>query len=192
MILEVRETTTFLDVINSSLIYRVCIGLTHYRKKTFWATTMDHRWDFTYSLEKKLFLQAHIERSADIYESSELKLCRTSTGIQSGSKVLVKSSTIMAFLIILEVTGVFWSFRLVLEGKVDKEPLESSRKEFSEHVSVTNFAWSNSEGNTLGSLNRGGIVDLVMLTSLGASKNFFQQLLALLAFLKLALVGPGR
>ena len=46
----------------------------------------------------------------------------------------------MAFLIILGVTKIFCSFRLVLEGKTGKEIPESSWLEFLETFSANNFA----------------------------------------------------
>ena len=60
----------------------------------------------------------------------------------------------MTFLTILGVTEVLCSFRLVLEGKTDKEIPESSRLEFLEMFSANNFALSYAEGNTSGLLNR--------------------------------------
>ena len=55
------------------------------------------------------------------------------------------------------------SFRLVLEGKTLKEVLESSRLEFLEEFLANDFALSDAEDNTL---NRGGIVDLPLLSNL--------------------------
>ena len=52
------------------------------------------------------------------------------------------------------------SFRLVLEGKTGKEIPESSRFEFLEKFLANNFALSDTEDNTSGPLNRGGIADL--------------------------------
>ena len=46
----------------------------------------------------------------------------------------------MAFLIILGVTKILCSFRLVLEGKTGKEIPESSWLEFLETFSAKNFA----------------------------------------------------
>ena len=115
----------------------------------------------------------------------------------------------MTFLIILGVTEILCSFRLVLEEKTDKEILESSRLEFLEKFSANNFALSDAEDNTSGPLNRGGIADLPLLrtllaicqksqepsfwevmdsfvllayASLAASRTFLQQLLACLNF----------
>ena len=55
------------------------------------------------------------------------------------------------------------SFRLVLEGKTDKEIPESSRLEFLEKFLGNSFALSDVENNTSGPLNRGGITDLPLL-----------------------------
>ena len=61
---------------------------------------------------------------------------------------------------------VICSFRLVLEGKTGKEIPESSRLEFLKEFSANNFAFSDAEDNTLGSLNRGGMADLPLLITL--------------------------
>ena len=55
------------------------------------------------------------------------------------------------------------SFRLVLEGKTDKEIPESSRLEFLEKFLGNSFALSDVEDDTYGPLNRGGITDLPLL-----------------------------
>ena len=72
----------------------------------------------------------------------------------------------MTFLTILGVTEVLCSFKLVLEGKTGKEIPESSRLEFLEKFSGNNFALSDAEDNTSGSLTRGGIADLPLLRTL--------------------------
>ena len=58
------------------------------------------------------------------------------------------------------------NFRLVLEGKTGKEIPESSRLEFLEKFLANTFALSDTEDNTSGPLNRGGIVDLPLLRTL--------------------------
>ena len=63
-------------------------------------------------------------------------------------------------------TEILCSFRLVLEGKTGKDILESSRLELLEKFSADNFALSDAEGNTSGSLNEGSITDLPMLRTL--------------------------
>ena len=52
------------------------------------------------------------------------------------------------------------NFRLVLEAKTGKEILDSSRLEFLEKFSASNFTLSDTEDNTFRPLNRGGIADL--------------------------------
>ena len=66
----------------------------------------------------------------------------------------------MTFLTILRVTEIKCSFRLVVEEKTAKEIPESSRLEFLEKFSASNFALSNEENNTSKPLNGGGIADL--------------------------------
>ena len=66
----------------------------------------------------------------------------------------------MTFLTILGDTEILCSFKLVLEGKTGKQIPESSRLEFLEKFSANNFALSDTEDNTSGPLNRGGIADL--------------------------------
>ena len=56
----------------------------------------------------------------------------------------------MTFLTILGVTEISCSFKLVLEGKTCKEITESSRLEFIEKFSASNFALSDAEDNTSG------------------------------------------
>ena len=72
----------------------------------------------------------------------------------------------MTFLTILGVAEILCSFKLVLEGKTGKEIPESSRLEFLEKFSGNNFALSDAEDNTSGSLTRGGIADLPLLRTL--------------------------
>ena len=63
----------------------------------------------------------------------------------------------MIFLTISRVTEILCSFRLVLEGKTGKDIPESSRLEFLEKSSANNFDLSDTEDNSFGPLNRGGI-----------------------------------
>ena len=72
----------------------------------------------------------------------------------------------MTFLTILEATEILCSFKLVREGKKVKEIPESSRFEFLEMFSANNFALSDAEDNTSGSLNTGGMADLPLLRTL--------------------------
>ena len=62
----------------------------------------------------------------------------------------------MTFLTILGDTQILCSFKLVLEEKSGKEMPESSRFEFLEKFSASNFALSDTEDNTSGPLNREG------------------------------------
>ena len=73
---------------------------------------------------------------------------RTTTGIQSGPDAIVESRFIMTFLTILGVTETFYSFRLVLEGKTEKEIPKSSGLEFLEKFFGNNFALLEAEDNT--------------------------------------------
>ena len=68
------------------------------------------------------------------------------------------------------------NFRLVLKGKTGKEIPESSRLEFLEKFSMSNFALSDAEDNTSGSLNKGGITDLPLLRTLLAIRQNSQEL----------------
>ena len=79
--------------------------------------------------------------------------------MQSGPDAFDKSRFITTFLTILGVTEIC-SFKLVLEGKTGKEIPESSRLELLEKL-VNNFALADASDNTSGSLNRGGIADLL-------------------------------
>ena len=88
-----------------------------------------------------------------------------SFGIQSGTDAFDKSRFIMIFLTILGVAEIC-SFRLVVEVKTGKEIPESSRLEFLEKLSGNNFASSDAEDNTCGSLNRESIADLPLLRTL--------------------------
>ena len=54
----------------------------------------------------------------------------------------------MTFLTIFGITEILCSFRLVLEGKIDKEIPEPSRLEFLEKFLAQNFALSDAEDNT--------------------------------------------
>ena len=72
----------------------------------------------------------------------------------------------MIFLTILGVKEILCNFRLVLEGKIGKEILETSRLELSQRFLVVNFALSDAEDNTSGPLNRGGKADLPLLRTL--------------------------
>ena len=68
----------------------------------------------------------------------------------------------MIFLTISGITVILCSFRLVPQGKAGKEIPESSRLEFFGKLSANNFVSSDAEDSTFGSLNKGGIADLIM------------------------------
>ena len=96
---------------------------------------------------------------ADMYDRLGSQFLRTTTGIHSGPDVFDKLRFVMTFLIILWITEILCSFRLVLEGKTGKEIPESLRLEFFEKFSVNNFALPDAEDNISCLLNRGGIAD---------------------------------
>ena len=100
-----------------------------------------------------------------MYESSGSEFFRTTTRIQSGPDAFDESRFVMTFLTILGFMEIF-SFRLVLEGKTGTEIPKSSRLELLEKFLANNFALSDAEDNTSGLLNRGGIADLPLLTTL--------------------------
>ena len=72
-------------------------------------------------------------------------------------------------------TKILCIFKLVLEGKSGKEIPESSRLEFIEKFSANNYALSDAEDKTSGSLNRGGIADLPLLRTLLAIRQKSRQ-----------------
>ena len=72
----------------------------------------------------------------------------------------------MTLLIILAVTEVLRSFKLVLKEKTGKEIPESSRLEFLGKSLANNFSLSNAENNTSGPLNIGGITDIPLFRTL--------------------------
>ena len=109
----------------------------------------------------------HILKSlASMYESSGSQFFRTTTGIQSGPDTFEESKFIMVFLTILGVMEILFSFRLVLEGKTGKDIQEPSRLEFFKEFLANNFALSDEEDNTSGSLIRGVVADLPLLRAL--------------------------
>ena len=90
-----------------------------------------------------------LNSSASIYESSGSQFFRTTTGIKSGPHAFDESRFFMTFLTLLGLTEILCSFRLLLEGKIVKEILESSRLEFLEKSLANSFALSDVEDNTL-------------------------------------------
>ena len=85
-----------------------------------------------------------------MYESSGPQFFRTTNGTPSGPDALDESRFVMTFLTILGVIEILCSFRLILEGKTDKEIPESSRLEFLEKSLANNFVLSDPEDNTPG------------------------------------------
>ena len=76
-------------------------------------------------------------------ESSGWQFFKTTTRIQSGTDDFDKSRLAMIFLTILGVTEILCDIRLVLKEKTGKEVPESSRLEFLEIFSASNFALSD-------------------------------------------------
>ena len=70
------------------------------------------------------------------------------------------------FLIHLGVIEIFCSFRLVLEGKACKAITELSRLEFFKSIPSKVFGLSDPENNTSRALNKGGMVNLLLLRTL--------------------------
>ena len=82
----------------------------------------------------------------------------------------------MTFLTFLRVTHVLCNFRLVLEGKADKEIPESSRLKFLEKCLANHFALSDAGDDTSRLLNRGSIADLPLLRILLAIRQISWEL----------------
>ena len=110
-----------------------------------------------------------------MYESSGSQFFRSTTGIQSGPDAFNKSRFVITLLTILEVMEIFCYLRLVLEGNTGREIPESPRLEFLEKFSANNFPLSDTEDNTFGLLNRGGIADLPLLRTLLAIRQKSQE-----------------
>ena len=67
---------------------------------------------------------------------------------------------------ILGVTEILCSFKLVLEGKTGKEIPTLSRLQYLEKFSAKNFALSDAEDKACGLFNRRDIADLPLLRTL--------------------------
>ena len=61
-------------------------------------------------------------------------------------------------------------FQISSKRETGKETPKSSRLEFKEKFTASNFALSDAEDNTSGPLNRGGIADLPLLRTLLATR----------------------
>ena len=68
-------------------------------------------------------------------KGSSSQFFKTTTAISLGPGAFAESRFIITFLIILGVTEISYSFRLVVEGKVGKEIPESSKLVFSNQES---------------------------------------------------------
>ena len=77
----------------------------------------------------------------------------------------------MTLLTNLEAIEILCSFKLVLEGKAGKEISQSSRLEVLEKFSASSFVLSDAEDKTSGSSNRGGITDLLLLSTEQSAKS---------------------
>ena len=101
-----------------------------------------------------------------MYESSGSQFFRTTIGVQSRSDVFDESRFVVTFLTILGLMKILCSVRLVLEKKTGKVILKSSKLELLEKLLANNFALSDTEDNTSGPLNTGGIAALTLLRTL--------------------------
>ena len=99
-----------------------------------------------------------LKGSASIYEGSSSHFFRTTTGLQSGPDIFDELRFAMTFLTILGVKEILYSLKIVLEVKVGKGMLKSSRLEFLEKFLANNFVLSDAEDNTFEPLNRGNSV----------------------------------
>ena len=141
-------------MINKSIINKFFKDFTNHRTKTIRAVVFRHRplptflntrntrtTDETFHQSRKQDSFRHIlNNSPSIYESTGLLFFRAITGIQSGPDAFNKSRLVMTFLSNLGVTGILFSFGLVLEGKRGIEIFESSRLEFLEKISANNIS----------------------------------------------------
>ena len=93
-------------------------------------------------------------------ESSGSQFFKTTTGIQSRPDTFDASRFATTFFTVLSIPEILCSFKLVLEVKTGKEIPELSRLEF------LDLALSYADDNTSRPLNRGGIADLTLLTTL--------------------------
>ena len=85
------------------------------------------------NMKSKIPFRYTLRSSANIYESSGSQFFRTITGILSGPDAFEKPRFILTFIIILGVTEILRSFKLVLEGKTGKVTPELSSLVFLEN-----------------------------------------------------------
>ena len=76
----------------------------------------------------------------------------------------------MAYLTTLIIIDIFYSLRIVLDEKVDREVLEWSMLAFSGEISAKNFALPGTEDKTSGPLNKEGLADSLLLKTLFVNK----------------------
>ena len=139
-------------MINNPIIYTFSKEFTNHRKETNRVAVFSSR-PFPTFLNTGTIQQSgkqdsfrHILKSSgSMYENSGSKFFRTTTGTQSGPHAFDDSRLVMTFLTILGVTEILCSFRLVLEGKTNKEIPKSSRLEFFEKFLTNNFPLIDAE-----------------------------------------------
>ena len=136
-------------MINNSIIYKFFKDFTNDRNRTNRVVVFrcrpfpnilkdwDHQWNLPRIWKTRLF-QALIEEFSCLKESSGSKFFRITTGIQSGPSAFDKSEFFMTSLIILGVTEILCSFRLVWEGKICRDTwvikIRVLRKDFSKQL----------------------------------------------------------
>ena len=154
-----------------------CEDFTNYRKKTnrqeFLAVEISPTFlntestNETFKVSGKQDSFRHLlKSSANMKKRSGSQSFKTTTGTQSRPDAFDASRFAMTFFTVLGIPEILCSFKLVLEVKTGKEIPELSRLEFLEKFLVNNFALSYADDNTSRPLNRGGIADLTLLTTL--------------------------
>ena len=93
-----------------------------------------------------------MKSSASIYKSSGSQFFSITIEIQSRPGVFDELRSVMTFSVKLVVTGIFYSFRLILERKAGEEMSKSSRLELLEKFSSNRFGLSDAGGNASGPL----------------------------------------
>ena len=107
---------------------------------------------------------------------------RSTRGIQSGQDPFDKSSLLMTFLTNSEVTWILCNFGLVLERKLVKEILKSSRLEVLEKFFANSFGLSETKDH-LRAIKWGNAADVLILRTLLAShKNLFASITSVSEF----------
>ena len=88
-----------------------------------------------------------LKSSVGMYESSSSQFFKTATGIQWKPDFFDESRFVMTFLTIFGIMEILCNFRLVLEGKTDKEIPESSKLDALEKFLANNFVQFVPRGN---------------------------------------------